>query len=47
MAYASTLTTYIYDSLDYSLVTVLGGNDCNIHAILWHPLDSQKLAIIR
>ncbi|CAM9649548.1 unnamed protein product, partial [Ectocarpus fasciculatus] len=43
MAYASTLTTYVYDVRDFSLVTILGGNDCNVHSILWHPTNPHRV----
>ncbi|CAM9367052.1 unnamed protein product, partial [Ectocarpus sp. 4 AP-2014] len=43
MAYASTLTTYVYDVRDFSLVTILGGNDCNVHSILWHPTNPHRI----
>lgn len=47
MAYASTLTTYVYDVRDFSLVTILGGNDCNVHSILWHPTDPHRVLVLR
>lgn len=47
MAYASTLTTYVYDVRDFSLVTILGGNDCNVHSILWHPTNPHRVRVLR
>lgn len=47
MAYASTLTTYVYDTRDFSLVTILGGNDCNVHSVLWHPTNTQRVLVLR
>lgn len=47
MAYASTLTTYIYDARDFSLVTILGGNDCNVHSLLWHPTNPHRVLVFR
>lgn len=47
MAYASTLTTYIYDVRCFSLVTILGGNDCNVHSVLWHPTNPHRILVIR
>lgn len=47
MAYASTLTVYVYDVRDFSLVTILGGIDCNVHSVLWHPSNFHRLIIFR
>ncbi|CAM9102652.1 unnamed protein product, partial [Ectocarpus sp. 13 AM-2016] len=46
MAYASTLTTYVYDVRDFSLISILGGNDCNVHSILWHPTNPHRVRVL-
>lgn len=47
MAYASTLTIYIYDVRDFSLVTILGGNGSSVQSVLWHTQNPHRLILFR